>query len=102
MTDEAFEELLDRVQLLEDEDQGVDDDGESEREELRRRQFALAVDRAVKKVVTKRDGRLSYTQTLKRHGCRLHFVRSGGRIHLIACLALDAEAVHAAEADYST
>jgi hypothetical protein len=93
VTDEAFDELLDRVQLLE----AGDDDGECEEAELRRRQFAFAVDRAVKMVVTKRDGRVWYTQTLRRHGCRLHFVRTSGTIHLIACLALDED-----DEDYST
>lgn len=96
VTDEAFDELLDRAQLIEAAPEVVDDEHDEDAE-LRRCQFALAVDRAVKKVVTKRDGRIWYTQTLRRHRCRLHFVRNAGRIHLIACLPLDD-----GDEDYST
>jgi hypothetical protein len=85
VTDEAFDELLDRLQLLEDAVHFVDDEALHEC----RRDFALAVDRAVRNVVARKDRRNSYTQTLKRHGCRLHFFRSAGRIHLLACSALD-------------
>ena len=86
MTDEAFDELLDRVHQI-DRHESADD----EEVELRRRQFAMAVDRAMKNVVSKKDRRLWYTQTLRRQGCRLHFVRSDGRIHLIACLPLEGD-----------
>jgi hypothetical protein len=95
VTDEAFDELLDRVQSIEDaarrrgDDGAAFEDAESEEAEQRRLEFALAVDGAVKKVVAKKDGRLGYTQTLRRHRCRLHFVRSAGEIHLVACVALD-------------
>jgi hypothetical protein len=82
VTDEAFDELLDRAQSI------ADGESDDEEEEARRRQFVIAVDRAVKKVVTRRDRRLWYTQTLKRYGCRLHFVRAAERIHLIACVPL--------------
>jgi hypothetical protein len=102
VTDEAFDELLDRLQLLESSVQSVDVDvdlGEIDDEAVEqcRRRFALAVDRAMKNVVTRKDRRIWYTQTLKRHGCRLHFVRSGGRIHLIACSALEDD-----DEDYAT
>jgi hypothetical protein len=103
VTDEAFDELLERVCAIdghEDIERAPNEEAVEdafEEAELRRRQFALAVDRAVKYVVTKRDGRTSYTQSLRRYGCRLHFARSSGRIHLIACLALDDD-----ERDHST
>lgn len=84
VTDEAFDELLDRAALLEE-----DDGGDPEAGEIRRCNFAHAVDRAVKKVVAKNDGRSSYTQTLRREGCRLHFVRNAAKVYLIACVALD-------------
>lgn len=103
ITEEAFDELLERVcaidghELAETALSEDDVDDAIEEAERRRREFALAVDRAVKYVVTKRDSRVCYAQTLKRYGCRLHFVRSGGRIHLIACLPLDED-----DEDYST
>jgi hypothetical protein len=86
VTDEAFDELLDRLHEV-DRHESADE----EEVEMRRRQFALAVARAMKNVVSKKDRRLWYTQTLRRHGCRLHFVRSDGRIHLIACMSLDGD-----------
>lgn len=87
VTDDAFDELLDRVSIIDGHEDALEE--EAEEVELRRRQFAFDVERAMKNVVAKKDGRLWYTQTLKRHRCRLHFVRSQGRIHLIACFALD-------------
>lgn len=95
VTDEAFDELLDRVCAIDGheiaENALTEDDVEDafEEAEHRREQFALSVDRAVRCVVAKKDGRTSYTQTLRRYGCRLHFVRNGARVHLIACLPLD-------------
>lgn len=103
VTDEAFDELLERVCAIDGhehiENALTEDDVDDaiEEAEERRREFAVAVDRAVKYVVTKRDSRVSYTHTLRRYGCRLHFVRSGGRVHLIACLPLEE-----GEEDYST
>ena len=100
VTDEAFDELLDRAALLEE-----DENGDEEAGEMRRRNFALNVDRAVYNVAMKRDGRDSHTQTLRRDGCRLHFVRDAQKIYLIACVALDEDevddAVDAADEDYS-
>jgi hypothetical protein len=100
VTEEAFDELLDRADAIGeavDAERDDADDDEGEAADASRRQFALAVDRAVKNVVMRKDRRIWYTQTLKRYSCRLHFVRSGGRMHLIACLPLDDEAE-----DYST
>lgn len=81
--DDAFDELLDRAALAEE--RGAEaGDGEE-----RRRQFALEVDRAVKRALARDDGRTWHTQTSRRHRCRLYFFRHAGRLYLLACVPLD-------------
>lgn len=105
VTDEAFDELLERVDRLAD-DPGkpfVDDESEEDPAARRRDQFAFAVDRAVAKVVARRDRRVWYAQTLRRFGCRLHFFRSADLVYLVACAPHDTEdGDEAVEGDYST
>ncbi len=81
---EAFDELLDRAALAEEHGEATGDGDE------RRRQFALEVDRAVKKAVARDDGKAWHTQTLRRHACRLYFYRARDELFLLACVPLDA------------
>jgi hypothetical protein len=83
VTDEAFEELLDHAALAEESARG-----DQAEEDARRCQFAVSVDRAVKNAVRRQTGRAWSTQTLRRHRCRLHFLRDEHDVYLIACLAL--------------
>lgn len=92
VTDEAFDELLDRAAIVEGESEEPTEEGAE-----RRRLFAVAVDRAVKNASSRRDRRAWQTQTLKRFGCRLHFLRNEKDVFLLACVALDDE-----EPDHST
>lgn len=84
---EAFDELLDRAALAEEEGEALGRGIE------RRRHFAVEVDRAVKRVLARADDRVWHTQTMKRFACRLHFFRHAERIYLIACSDLDGEEV---------
>jgi hypothetical protein len=79
---DAFDELLDRAALAEEEgdETGHGDD--------RRRQFALEVDRAVKMVQRARDERDWSAYTLRRFSCRLYFFRHLERIFLVACVPI--------------
>lgn len=79
---DAFDELLDRAALVEEEGEA------SGGGEARRRQFALEVDRAVKNVRRAEDGRDWYCRTLRRHGCRLYFFRCTDRLYLVACVPI--------------
>jgi hypothetical protein len=84
---EAFDELLDRAALAEEEGEAT---GQGD---LRRRQFALEVDRAVKKALAREDDRAWHTQTMKRFKCRLYFFRHCERLFLVACARLQPEEV---------
>ena len=79
----AFDELLDRAALAEEDGEATGHGDE------RRRQFALAVDRAVKKALACDDGKPWHTQTLKRFECRLYFFRHVESLFLLACVRLD-------------
>lgn len=81
--DEAFDELLDRAALAEEQGEATGNGDE------RRRQFALEVDRAVKKAIARDDGKEWHTQTLKRFECRLYFFRHEGTHYLIGCVPLE-------------
>lgn len=85
--DEAFEELLDRAALAEEQGEA---DGVGDQ---RRRQFAHEVDRAVKKVMARDDGKPWHTQTLRRFKCRLYFFRRLDAIFLVGCVPLEREEV---------
>lgn len=85
--EEAFEELLDRAALAEEEGEAT---GAGEE---RRRQFALEVDRAVKRALTSSDDETWHTQTMRRFKCRLYFFRHLGALHLVGCVPLDREEV---------
>ena len=82
---EAFDELLDRAALAEEEGEALGRGVE------RRRQFALEIDRAVKRVLARVDERIWHTHTMKRFACRLHFFRREDRVYLVACSELDGE-----------
>ena len=79
---DAFDELLDRAALAEEEGERA---GHGEQ---RRRQFALEVDRAVKNVQRAGDERDWYAHTLRRFDCRLYFFRCGERLFLVGCIPI--------------
>ena len=81
----AFDELLDCAERAEQEGEAT---GEGE---MRRRMFAIAVNRAVKKALARPDpdGESRWlTQTLKRYRCRIYFHRHEGVLHIVACIPL--------------
>lgn len=88
VTDEAFDEILDRVELVSSDPRLECDGGHADPIATPRQQFVAAVDRAVNKVIARGDGRVVwYTQTLRRFGCRLHFFCTGHYVYLVACVA---------------
>lgn len=82
--DDAFEELLDHAALMEEEGAARGgDEGEA-----RRRRFAIAVDRAVKRAARHASKELFF-EAIPRFGCRLFFQRVGEHVVLVACRSFD-------------